>query len=137
MRLQSTHAIIVTISIHAYLLKCRHFLNPGPIQCGVWVRNPPSVVSPHYWMDGRKSVAAGQSSHCSGSRPKQRQNAMDQHQELVAELRSLFGSQPITVLIHPIMIGVTGTIYKEFYDTMDLLGVSKAEAKRCAAVMHS
>jgi hypothetical protein len=39
--------------------------------------------------------------------------------------------------IHPIMIGVTGTIYKEFYDTMDLLGVSKAEAKRCAAVMHN
>ncbi len=36
-----------------------------------------------------------------------------------------------------IMIGVTGTIYKEFYDTMDLLGVSKAEAKRCAAVMHN
>ncbi len=35
------------------------------------------------------------------------------------------------------MIGVTGTIYKEFYDTMDLLGVSKAEAKRFAAVMHS
>ncbi len=41
------------------------------------------------------------------------------------------------VHIHPIMIGVTGTIYKEFYDTMDLLGVSKAEAKRCAAVMHN
>jgi hypothetical protein len=36
-----------------------------------------------------------------------------------------------------IMIGVTCAIYKEFYDTMDLLGVSKAEAKRCAAVMHS
>ncbi len=35
------------------------------------------------------------------------------------------------------MIGVTCTIYKEFYDTMDLLGVSKAEAKRCAAVMHN
>ncbi len=32
---------------------------------------------------------------------------------------------------------MTGTIYKEFYDTMDLLGVSKAEAKRCAAVMHN
>ncbi len=62
---------------------------------------------------------------------------MDQQQELVVELRSLFGGQPITVLIHPIMIGVTGTIYKECYDTMDLLGVSKAEAKRCAAVMHS
>jgi hypothetical protein len=39
--------------------------------------------------------------------------------------------------VHPIMIGVTGTIYKELYDTMDLLGVSKAEAKRCAAVMHN
>jgi hypothetical protein len=75
---------------------------------------------------------------CKDTAPdKQCQNAMDKHQELVAELRSLFGGQPITVLIHPIMIGVTVTIYKEFYDTMDLLGVSKVEAKRCAAVMHS
>ncbi len=40
------------------------------------------------------------------------------------------------VQVHPILIGVTGTIYKEFYDTMDLLGVSKAEAKRCAAKLH-
>jgi hypothetical protein len=74
---------------------------------------------------------------CKDTAPeKQRQKAMNQHKELVAELRSLFGGQPITVLIHPIMIGVTGTIYNEFYDTMDLLGVSKAEAKRCAAAMH-
>ncbi len=38
--------------------------------------------------------------------------APDQHQELVAELRNLFGAQPIMVHIHPIMIGVTSTIYK-------------------------
>ncbi len=40
------------------------------------------------------------------------------------------------VHIHP-MIGVAGTIYKEFNDTMNLLGVSKAKAKRCAAVMQN
>ncbi len=48
---------------------------------------------------------------------QQLQNAMDQHQGLA----SCWG------------LGVPGTIYKEFYDTMDLLGVGKAEAKRCAA----
>jgi hypothetical protein len=75
---------------------------------------------------------------CKDTAPdQQRQNAIDQHQELVAELRNLFGAQPMMVHIHPIMIGVTGTIYKEFYDTMDLLGVSQAEAKHCAAVMHN
>ena len=42
----------------------------------------------------------------------------------------------LPVIIHPIMIGVTGTIYKDFYDTMDSLGVSKSEAKRCAAKLH-
>jgi hypothetical protein len=31
---------------------------------------------------------------------------------------------------------VTGTIYKDFYDTMDLIGVSTTEAKRCAANLH-
>jgi hypothetical protein len=41
--------------------------------------------------------------------------------ELVVELRNLFGAQPITVQIHPILIRVTGTFYKEFYGTMDLL----------------
>jgi hypothetical protein len=50
---------------------------------------------------------------------------------------NIFGAQLIMVHIHPIMIGVTGTIYKELYDTMDLLGVSKAEVKPCAAVMHN
>ncbi len=75
---------------------------------------------------------------CKDTAPdEQRQNAIDQHQELVAELRNLFEAQPIMVHIHPIMIGVTGTIYKELHDTMDLLGVSKAEAKHCAAVMHN
>ncbi len=58
------------------------------------------------------------------------------HQELVAALRRLFGAQPIIVQIHPILIGVTGTIYKDLYDTMDLLGVNKPEAKRCAANLH-
>ena len=66
----------------------------------------------------------------------QRERAMQQHQELTDALRTLFGGQPITVLIHPILIGVTGTIYKEFYDTMDLLGVDKPAAKRCAAKLH-
>ncbi len=46
-------------------------------------------------------------------------------------LLNLFTGMPVH--IHPIVIGVTGTIYKDFYDTMDLLGVSKPEAKRCAA----
>jgi hypothetical protein len=67
---------------------------------------------------------------------QQRANAIEQHQELVAALRNLFGAQPIIVQIHPILIGVTGTIYKDFYDTMDLLGVSTTEAKRCAANLH-
>jgi hypothetical protein len=61
---------------------------------------------------------------------------IEQHQELVAALRRLFGAQPIIVQIHPILIGVTGTIYKDLYDTMDLLGVSKPAAKRCAAILH-
>ena len=67
---------------------------------------------------------------------EQRANAMEQHQKLVAALRRLFGAQPIIVQIHPILIGVTGTIYNDFYDTMDLLGVSKPAAKRCAASLH-
>jgi hypothetical protein len=75
---------------------------------------------------------------CKDTAPdRQRQNAMDQHQELVAEIRTVFRSQPITVQIRPIMIGVTGTIYKGHYDTMDLLGVGKPEAERCAVVMHN
>jgi ribonuclease HI len=67
---------------------------------------------------------------------RQRGLAIKQHQELVMALHDLFGGQPIMVQVHPILIGVTGTIYKEFYDTMDLLGVSKAAAKRCAAKLH-
>ena len=67
---------------------------------------------------------------------QQRENAIEQHQELVAALRNLFGAQPFIVQIHPILIGVTGTIYKDFYDTMDLLGVSKTEAKRSVANLH-
>ncbi len=54
-------------------------------------------------------------------------------------MRNLFRGQPIIVQIHPInpiLIGVTGTIYKDFYDTMDLLGVSKTEAKRSVANLH-
>ena len=52
---------------------------------------------------------------CKDTAPdEQRQNVIDQHQDLVAELRRLFGGQPITVLIHPIMIGVTGTINNGF-----------------------
>jgi hypothetical protein len=49
-------------------------------------------------------------------------------------LLNLFTGMPVH--IHPIVIGVTGTIYQDFYDTMDLLGVSKPEAKRCAAKIH-
>ena len=66
----------------------------------------------------------------------QHERALAQHQDLIAALRTLFGAQHITVHMHVILIGVTGTIYKEFYDTMALLGVSKQEAKRCAARMH-
>jgi hypothetical protein len=50
-------------------------------------------------------------------------NAIEQHQELVAALRNLFRGQPIIVQIHPIhpiLIGVTGTIYKDFYNTFSL-----------------
>ncbi len=49
-------------------------------------------------------------------------------------LQNLFTGIPVH--IHPSVVGVTGTIYKDFYDTMDLLGVSKSEAKRCAAKIH-
>jgi hypothetical protein len=64
----------------------------------------------------------------------QRERATNQHRELADMLRNLFTGMPVH--IHPIVIGVTGTIYKDFYDTMDLLGVSKPEAKRCAAKIH-
>ncbi len=38
---------------------------------------------------------------CKDTAPdQQRQNAIDQHQELVAELRNLFGAQPIMVHNH-------------------------------------
>ncbi len=67
---------------------------------------------------------------------RQQELAMEQHQELVVALRDLFGAQPITVLVHPILIGVTGTIYNDFYSTMDLLGVGKPAAKRCATNLH-
>ena len=57
--------------------------------------------------------------------------------DLIAALRTLFGAQHITVHMHVVLtIGVTGAIYKDFHDTMALLGVSKQEAKRCAARMH-
>jgi hypothetical protein len=64
----------------------------------------------------------------------QRERATAQHRELADMLQNLFTGIPVH--IHPIVIGVTGTIYKDFYDTMDLLGVSKSEAKRCAAKIH-
>jgi hypothetical protein len=68
---------------------------------------------------------------------QQRENAIEHHQELVAALRNMFGAQPIIVQIHLILIGVTRTIYKDFYDTMSgFTGVSKPEAKRYAAIMH-
>ena len=66
----------------------------------------------------------------------QHERALAQHQDLIAALRTLFGVQHITVHMHVVLIGVTGTIYKDFHDTMALLGVSKQEAKRCAARMH-
>ena len=41
-----------------------------------------------------------------------------------------------TVQVLPITLGVTGTIYNDFYETMRLLGVSKTEAKACARQLH-
>ncbi len=49
-------------------------------------------------------------------------------------LQNLFTGIPVH--IHPVVIGVTGTIHKDFYDTMDLLGVSKPETKHYAAKIH-
>ncbi len=46
-------------------------------------------------------------------------------------------TQYLYLYTHPILIGVTGTIYKDFYDTMDTLGVPRPAAKRCAAKMHA
>jgi hypothetical protein len=67
----------------------------------------------------------------------QRERAMQQHQGLVEALTKIFAGWPIMVSVHPILIGVTGTIYKDFYNTMDQLGVSKSEAKRCASKLHA
>jgi hypothetical protein len=69
---------------------------------------------------------------------KQHQTAMDQHQEVVD--RWSYGTCSGGAAHH-----VPDTPYHDWserhnshklQDTMDLLGVSKAEAKRCAAKMH-
>ena len=49
-------------------------------------------------------------------------------------MKRLYPDELVQVL--PITLGVTGTIYNDFYETMRLLGVSKAEAKACAKQLH-
>ncbi len=61
---------------------------------------------------------------------------MEQHLALKAALTNLYGSQPVSVYIHPITIVVTGTIYTDFYSTMQELGVPITKARSCAAKLH-
>ena len=49
-------------------------------------------------------------------------------------MKRLYPDELVQVL--PITLGVTGTVYHNFYETMRLLGVSKAEAKACAKQLH-
>lgn len=49
-------------------------------------------------------------------------------------MKRLYPDQWIQVL--PITLGATGTVYNDFYETMRLPGVSKAEAKACPKQLH-
>ena len=65
-------------------------------------------------------------------REPQRIKALEQHRQLAADLERVLLIDAMNIHIHPIMLGVTGTIYSDFFDSMWQMGVKKQDARKCA-----
>ena len=74
---------------------------------------------------------------CQDTRPETPlQRALEQHAELRQQLIAA-GYSASNIHIVPILIGVSGTIYKQHtLDSLHKLGVTRANARRCASKLH-
>jgi hypothetical protein len=101
-----------------------------------WDRYRPDILQIHdNKAEGVKEIGIVEVKYCRDTDPRpQRAAALEQHSLLLADMKRLYPDELVQVL--PITLGVTGTVYTDFYETMRLLGVSKAEAKDCARQLH-
>ena len=93
-----------------------------------WDRYRPDILHIHdNTAEGIKEIGIIELKFCRDTDPQpQRERALGQHSQLVADMTRLYPDALIQIL--PVTLGVTGVVYHDFYETMRLLGVGKTEA---------
>jgi ribonuclease HI len=67
-------------------------------------------------------------------RRRQHEAAESQHETLLRRLRRTYSGN---IQLHIITLGVAGTVYTDFIETMEAMQVPRQEAQRCAAKLHA